>query len=78
MEKTNSMGRGLQKLKAVKTCAKALYLLGGFEQMLAYLGAVADNDESFSEGLCDIIAEKVCEECANMTVGEINTLRGLF
>lgn len=61
----------------IKSCAKALYLVGNLEQMFIYLDKLVD-DEWISEEQETEIANAISSECADMAWGDIREIRRQF
>ena len=61
----------------IKKCAKALYLVGNLEHMFVYLDALYDGGWITVEE-SEKLVESISKECAPITCGEIEKLRGMF
>lgn len=69
--------RRAEKLAMIKSCAKALYLVGNLEQMFVYLDALVD-DKWITEYEESDIAEAVSFVDGDVTWDTIKELRNRF
>lgn len=69
--------RRADKLAMIKSCAKALNLIGNIEQMFLYLDTLVDA-EWINEDEETQIACAISKECKDITWGEIRELREKF